>query len=408
MQLRPAVPRGVAARLARALVVAVAALSIGAGKPADPKKAAAVAAAQNGADTRAERAILIDAGSGSVIFEKNPDVAFPPAGLAKLMTVAVAAREAKEGRLSLDGEFTVSEHAWRTGGAPSRTPTMFAPVNVKAKVADLFRGIMIQSANDGAIALAEGIAGSESTFAELMNKRAGELGLKATRFTNPTGRAGGDDVTTARDMATLARHFVVEYPDLYKIYGEREFTYNKIRQTNRNPVLDGAIGGDGMQVATTREVGMPIVASAQQGKQRLILVMSGSPGEKERAEDAKKLLDWGFRTFETLHLYKAGEVVGEASVFGGAVRGVKIAAVEDVDILVPRGNRDKLRGRVVYTGPLPAPVAKGARVGRLVLTRGEQTIREVPVETIEEVPVGRIVNRAVDGTRELLIGVFRR
>lgn len=403
-------PRILERQRGRGLAVAVAVLCLGlvaAGKPASPGKPGQPAQA-NTMDTKADTALLIDYATGSVLFEKNADRPFPPASLTKMMTIAVTFREIKEGRLSLDGEFTVSEHAWRTGGAPSHTSSMFAPINSKAKIVDLIQGVMIQSANDGAITLAEGIAGTESAFAEIMNKRAKEIGMEATNFANPSGLPDPTNRSTARDLAKLAKHLITDYPDLYKYYSQPEFTYNKIRQFNRNPLLKEGLGADGVKTGYIKESGYNIVGSAVQNGQRLIVVVGGAVTEKERAEDARKLLEWGFRTFETVHMYGAGEAIGEATVFGGQSTGVKVASVAPVDILIQRGSRDKLKARVVYTGPIKAPIAKGRAIGKLVVTRNDSVVQEMPVEAIEAVEAGTLRQRAIDGTREVLIGLFRR
>ena len=400
----PRPPRGVVTRGLVALVACL--VLVAAQKPPVDKKAAP--AASGTIETKADVALLVDFASGAVLFAKNADRSFPPASLTKMMTVAVAAREMKEGRLSLDGEFQMSEHAWRTGGAPSRTSSMFAPVNSKVIVSDLFRGIMIQSANDGAIAMAEGIAGTEGAFADLMNKRAAELGMTATRFGNPTGLPGADNRTTAQDLVILARHLIVDHPDVYKIYGEREFTYNKIRQTNRNPLLADGIGADGIKTGYIKESGYNLVGSAVQGGQRLIVVIGGAPTDKDRGEDARKLLDWGFRNFETVRIYRAGETIGEAAVFGGAARTVPVTAAKDVDVLLPRGKRDKLRARVLYTGPIKAPIEAKRAIGRLSVTNDDRPVADYEVVAAADVARGDVLHRAVDGTRELLIGLLRR
>ena len=396
--------RRVRSGVGRALIAAACLGFVAAGKPTAPP----AKVDPNVVEVKADVALLVDHATGAVLFAKNADKRFVPASLTKMMTVAVAARELKEGRLSLDGEFHMSEHAWRTGGAPSRTSSMFAPVNSKVLVSDLFRGIMIQSANDGAIAMAEGIAGTEGAFSDLMNQRAADLGMKSTHFGNPSGLPGADNVTTASDLVLLARHIVSEHPQIYKIYGEREFTYNKIRQLNRNPLLDAGIGADGMKTGFLKESGYNLVGSAVQNGQRLIVVIGGAPSEKDRAEDARKLLDWGFRTFESARIYKAGETIGEASVFGGAQGTVAIAADRDVDILVPRGKRDKLRARVIYTGPVKAPITKGQPIGRLFVTNEEKPVADYQLFAVGDVERGSIGRRATDGTRELLIGLFRR
>ncbi|NLH79507.1 MAG: D-alanyl-D-alanine carboxypeptidase, partial [Phyllobacteriaceae bacterium] len=295
----------------------------------------------------------------------------------------------------------------RTGGAPSHTTTMFAPVNVPAKVGDLFRGVMIQSANDGSIALAEGIAGGESGFAELMNKRAADWGMTASRFGNPSGLPNADNRSTAHDLLVVARHLVRDYPDVYRIYSEREFTYNKIRQLNRNPMVDPALGGDGIAVGSSKEGGAVLVGSAVQNGQRLLVAIAGAANDKERNEDARKLVEWGFRSFETVRIYKAGEVIGPATVFGGAATTVPLVSANDIDILVPRGSRDKLKARIVYTGPVKAPIKKGQPIGRLWVTNDEKPVVDYPVEAGDDVAVGTLGRRAVDGTRELLIGLLR-
>lgn len=401
--------RSVSARLVTRLAAVFLCLGlVAAGKPAAPTKPGQPAQGQQGMEAKADIALLVDHATGAVLYEKNADKLFFPASLTKMMTVAVAFREVKEGRLALTADFPVSEHAWRTGGAPSRTSAMFAPIHSRVTVEDLFHGIMIQSANDGAIALAEGLGVTEAGFAEKMNARAKELGMEATSFANPTGLPDPGNRTTARDLVKLGSHLVRDHPDLYKIYSKPEFTYNKIRQFNRNPLLRDFPGSDGMKTGYIKESGYNLVGSAVQNGQRLIVVIGGAANEKDRAEDAKKLLDWGFRTFETVHLYGADEPIGEAAVFGGASAGVKIASPKPITILIQRGSRDKLKARVVYTGPIPAPIAKGQPIGRLVVTRNDAVVQEIPVEAAEPVATGSIRQRAIDGTREVLIGLFRR
>lgn len=358
-------------------------------------------------ETKAEQAILIDYESNTVLFEKNADRPFHPASIAKMMTIAVVFDMLKAGELSPDQEFVVSEHAWRTGGAPSRTSAMFAPINSKVTIRDLIQGIIVQSANDGSIVVAEGIAGSEAAFAELMNKKAKEIGMTRSTFRNPTGLHHPDQKVTARDYAKLAAYIIGNHPELYKVYAQREFTYNKIRQQNRNPLLNDTIGADGLKTGYIKESGYNIVGSAVQNGQRLISVMGGMKSEKERAEEARKLLDWGFRSFEQITLYGAGETVGNASVFGGAAGSVPLVGRKALTVLVPRGNRDKLRARVVYKGPVKAPVEKGAQVGKLQVLREDNVIQETPLVTAEAVGLGPIHSRAVDAVFEV-VGRFAR
>jgi D-alanyl-D-alanine carboxypeptidase (penicillin-binding protein 5/6) len=358
-------------------------------------------------ETKAEQAILIDFDSNTVLFEKNPDKPFAPASLAKMMTVPIAFDMIKAGKLNLSDTFTISEHAWRTGGAPSRTSAMFAPINSKVTIADLLQGIMIQSANDGAIAMAEGIAGTEFAFSELMNKKARELGMTRSVFRNPTGLPDPDQKMTARDFAKLASYMIATHTDLYKYYAIREFTYNKIRQFNRNPLLDDGIGADGLKTGFIKDSGYNIVGSAVQSGQRLILVMGGMKSEKERAEEARKLMEWGFRSFEQITLFKDDESAGDAAVFGGASGTVPLVGEKAIKVLVPRGNRDKLKARVVYTGPVRAPIEKGQKLARLQVLRDDSVIQETPLFAGAEVPVGALHSRAMDAVSELVTTFVR-
>jgi D-alanyl-D-alanine carboxypeptidase (penicillin-binding protein 5/6) len=378
-------------------------------KKADAK--AKAAANSQGFETSAVTALLTDFDSGTVLFEKNPDQVFYPASLTKMMTVAVVAQLIQDGKLKLDQEFQVSEHSWRTGGAPSRTSTMFAEINSRLKVADLLQGVMVVSANDGAITLAEGIAGNEQAFAELMNKRAAELGMTSSHFNNPTGLPDPDNHTTARDLDKLARHLIADQPEVYKYFSLREYTNmvssHPIRQLNRDPLVTANIGADGIKTGYIAESGYNICGSAVQNGQRLILVMSGFKSDKERAEEAKKLMEWGFRTFEQIPLYKAEESPGEASVYGGASGSVALVPHRPISVLVARGKRDKLSARVVYKGPLQAPVAKGVEVGRFEVLRETSVIQQTPLFTAADVPVGKLHQRALDAVAELVGGWIR-
>lgn len=358
-------------------------------------------------ETKAEQAILIDHESGTVLFEKNADKLFPPASLAKMMTIAVLFDLIKAGRYTLENEFSVSEHAWRTGGAPSRTSAMFLPINSRATINDLIQGIIVQSGNDAAITVAEGIAGSEQAFAELMTKKAREIGMAKSVFQNPTGLPAPDQKITAREYAKLASYIISRHPDLYKVYGQREFTYNKIRQLNRNPLLADGIGADGLKTGYIKESGYNIVGSAVQGGQRLVLVMGGFKTEKDRAEEARKLMEWGFRSFEQITLYREDEPAGEASIFGGAKGSVGLVGRSAITVLVPRGNRDKLRARIVYRGPVKAPVEKGSEIGKLQVLREEAVIKETPLVAADSVGLGSMHSRAVDAVFEV-VGRFAR
>jgi serine-type D-Ala-D-Ala carboxypeptidase (penicillin-binding protein 5/6) len=361
----------------------------------------------DGYQTAAAHAMLIEAESGSVLFEKAADDLIPPASLSKLMTQEVVFNEIKQGRLKPTTEFIVSTNAWRRGGAPSHTSSMFIPIHSKVSVDDLLHGAIIQSANDACIALAEGISGNESTFAELMTKRARELGLTKSTFGNSTGLPDPRQLMTARELAKLARHLIETYPDYYKYYSEREFTWNKIRQYNRNPLLAMTIGADGLKTGFTKEAGYGLVGSAVQNGLRLIVVVNGLRSEKERADEAKKLLEWGFHSFQSGLLFAEGQEITQAKLYGGVRGHVPLIAGKEVRLMVPRGSRDKIIARVVYSGPVRAPVQQGQKIGVLKVWRGESVVLEVPLQAAESVDTGSMPRRAFDAATELVLGLFR-
>jgi len=374
---------------------------------AAPNPVSGPKAGDGGFQTAAPHAILIEAESGSVLFEKGADDLIPPASLSKLMTAEVVFNEIKQGRLELNKEFITSTNAWRRGGAPSRTSAMFIPIHSKVSVDDLLHGVIIQSANDACIVLAEGIAGSESSFAEMMTKRARELGLTKSTFGNSNGLPDPRQLMTSRELGKLARHIIDTYPEFYKLYGEREFTFNKIRQQNRNPLLNMTIGADGLKTGFTKEAGYGLVGSAVQNGLRLIVVVNGLKSEKERADEAKKLLEWGFHNFQSNLLFVDGQEIAYAKVYGGAKSSVPLMAPKEVRLMVPRNMREKIIARVVYNGPVPAPVQQGQKVGTLKVWRGDFVALEVPLQAADSVEVGSMPRRAFDAASELVIGLFR-
>lgn len=367
---------------------------------------APAAVVAEGFQTSAPRAILVDAGTHTVLLEKAADDYATPASTVKIMTAELVFREIAEGRLKLDDEFTVSEHAWRSGGAPAGGSAMFLAVNSRVRVEDLIRGLVIDSGNDAAITLAEGIAGSEEAFVGRMNKRASELGLVKSIFGNPWGQAGPDQKVTAREMAQLAAHVIGAYPDLYKYFGEKEFTWNKIRQQNRNPLLTMSIGADGLKTGNIDDSGYGLVGSAVQDDRRLIVAVYGLHTAKDRAEEARKLLQWGFRNFEEKALFKAGEVIGTAQVYGGDRGSVEVTSPTDVKVLLQRGGSEKLNGRIVYEGPLIAPIEAGAKVAKLEIRRGATVVLEQPLEAAENVEKGSLASRAFDAAYEYAAGAI--
>lgn len=355
-------------------------------------------------ETRAAHALLMDAETETVLFQNEADMPMPPASMAKLMTVAVIFDALKSGRLTLDDEFVVSEDAWRRGGAPSGGSTMFAELGSTIKLSDLLRGIIVQSANDACIVVAEGMAGTEATFADMMNAEARILGLEDSFFVNATGLPDPEQHVTARDLAKLAKHIIHTFPEYYGIYSEPNFTWNRINQSNRNPLLEMKIGADGLKTGYTDDSGYGLVGSAVQNGQRLIVVINGTKTKKERAGEARKLIDWGFRAFDRTIMFEADEAVANAKVFGGTQRSVALVGKGPIELFLPRGSRDLIRGRVVYEAPVSAPIKKGQQIGVLRVTIGDDLTKETKLYAAKNVGVGTISQRATDGIEELLIG----
>src|SRR6516164_5952425 len=363
---------------------------------------------EGGFDGDAPTAILIEATSGSVLFEKNADELRAPSSMMKLMTAEVVFHALKQGDIKLTDEYRISENAWRRGGAPSGGSTMFAAINSKVSVDALLHSAIIQSGNDSCIALAEGIAGNERLFAtEMMTKRARELGLTRSTFANSNGLPDPGNKMTVRELAKLARHIILTYPDFYKLFGEKEFTWNKIRQQNRNPLLNSLEGADGLKTGYTKEGGYGMVGSAVQNGTRLIVVVNGLEDPDDRASEAKKMLEWGYRNFETRTLFAAEQPIGYAKVFGGDSRSVRLSSPDPIKVMVSKSGGDKLIARLVYSGPVRAPIEAGQRVGVIRVWRGGNVAMEAPVYAAESIGVGSTFRRAIDGASELVIGMFR-
>jgi D-alanyl-D-alanine carboxypeptidase (penicillin-binding protein 5/6) len=356
----------------------------------------------------APHAILIDGENGGVLFERDADRLIFPASLAKLMTAEYVFNEIKEGRLKLTDEFAVSENAWRKGGAPSHGSTMFAAIYSKVPVDDLIHAMIIQSANDACIILAEGLAGSEAAFAEKLTERARAIGLEKSIFTNSNGLPDPAEQVTTRELGLLARHIIRTYPDFYPIFSQADYTWNKIRQQNRNPLLGAMTGADGLKTGFTKEAGYGLVGSAVQNGQRLIVVVNGVNTPKDRADEAKKLLEWGFRTFEQRVLFAEGQTIGTAKVFGGSIGRVSLVASEGaVRVLLPKAGGEKLIARIVYKGPVPAPVTEGTPIGNLKVWRNDNLILSTPLKASEGVGKGNMPQRAFDAVTEMIIALFR-
>jgi serine-type D-Ala-D-Ala carboxypeptidase (penicillin-binding protein 5/6) len=396
---KPAIVRALAAVTCGAALFA--ALTIAQGAPAASGKK------EDGFQSSVPAAILLDAESDSILYEKNGDQLVAPASLAKLMTVEFLFNEIKQGRVKPDDEYIISENAWRKGGAPSHGSTMFAAIHSRVKVSDLLQGIIVDSANDACIAVAEALAGNETTFGRMLTQRAREIGLEHSTFTNSTGYSDPDLRVTAREMAELARHIIHTYPDFYPYFSQRDFTWNNIHQQNRNPLLGMGIGADGLKTGETSEAGFNLVGSASQDNFRLIVVVTGARTDKERADEAKKLLEFGFHDFQARVLFAEGQTVGDAKVFGGDKSYVPLVASGIVRLMVPRNNSQRLLARIVYTGPVPAPIAKGQPIGKLKVWRGENLALEIPLQAADDVGRGSMSQRAMDGATELMIGVLR-
>jgi D-alanyl-D-alanine carboxypeptidase (penicillin-binding protein 5/6) len=364
----------------------------------------APALAQAEFDTQAKFAILMDHDSGTVIFQKDADLPMEPASMAKLMTIAVVFNEIRNGRLKMSDQFFVSEHAWRTGGATSGGSTMFADLNSQIPVEDLVRSVIIQSGNDAAIVLAEGIAGSEGSFAAMMNELAEEIGLADSHFSNPTGLPDPNMYVTARDLADLARYLIREFPDYYHYFSEPEMEWNGIKQPNRNSLVELGIGVDGLKTGHTEAAGYGSVISTDEGGRRLIAVLHGLTSMAQRTEEGRKLITWGARAFERVAAYPEGAIVAYANVYGGASASVGLVGEGEVALYLPRGSRKCLNAQVNYTGPLMPPVMAGDQIAELRVFCDEQLVQTAPLYAAETVEEGDIVRKATDALKQLALG----
>lgn len=348
--------------------------------------------------SKARNAILMDAETGSVLFQKDADTPAPPASMSKLMTLDLLFKAIREGRLKPEDEILVSENAWRKGGAPSGTSAMFVPINTRARVDEIIQGIIVQSGNDVSIAVAEHLAGSEDAFAKQMEEEAKKIGLKQSSFRNATGLSHPEHLMTARDLANLARHIIREYPEHYPVFGQREFKYRKHRFYNRNPLLGAEIGIDGLKTGHTSEAGYGIVVSAVAEGRRLIGVVMGLENEAQRREEARKLIEWGQRGFARFTLFEADEEVGHARVWGGTTMYVPLTGKDgELTVVLPRfPANQKLRAEVVYDGPLKPPIKKGDQVARLRVTTSSNATSEAPLVAKEDVEAGSLWRRGLD------------
>lgn len=353
-------------------------------------------------------ALLVDDTSGVTLYAKNADQPMAPASTAKLMTAEIVFDRIKAGKLSLDDLFTVSQNAWLTGGAKAHGSTMFLNLKSQVRVEDLLRGMIIQSGNDAAIVLAEGIAGTEDNFALAMNARAQELGMAHSHFTGPWGKPDPAQFVTATDMVTLAAHIIHDDAEFYHYFGEKEFTWDKIRQLNRNPLLLANLGADGLKTGDTQESRFGLVGSTVDGGRRLIAVINGLKTASERSDAARALITYGQRDFETTTLYAAGDDVGAADVFGGASGSVGLVAQAPIAMEAPKGSSEPVKAAIVYPGPLIAPVGKDAGVARLKIWRGALLVVDAPLKTKDAVPVGDLRQRALGAAWQVAGDLLRK
>ncbi|WP_252508706.1 D-alanyl-D-alanine carboxypeptidase family protein [Magnetospira sp. QH-2] len=350
-------------------------------------------------ETKAKQAILLDFNTGAVLFEKEPDTRMAPSSMSKLMTVFMLLEALKDGRLSLEDTFPVSKKAWKMGGSK-----MFVEVDTRVKVEDLLRGIIVQSGNDACIVVAESLGGSESAFAQLLTAKAHDLGMVNSNFMNASGWPHKEHWSTARDLSILARETIASFPEYYHYYSERSFTFNKIRQGNRNPLLFKEMGADGLKTGHTEAGGYGLTASAQRNGRRLIMVVNGLKSVRARASEAERLMEWGFREFGNYDLFRAGDTVLEAPVWLGEAGQVPLIIEEDLIITLKRTARKKMKVTVSYEEPIPAPVVKGTRLATLHISAPESEVHEIPLVAGENVPLLGPLGRLVAAVNYLIWG----
>jgi len=352
--------------------------------------------------TKAKAAIVMDADTGAILYQVKADELMPPASMSKLMTVALAFKALKSGQVKLTDPFLMSEHAWRHGGAPSRTSAMMVPLNTRVTLDELLQGIIVQSGNDAAIAVAEGLGRSEDAFAKMMTEEARRIGLTKATFRNATGLYHPEHLMTVRELAILARHLIREYPEYYSRFSQKEFQYGKHKFINRNPILTAFPGADGLKTGHIAEAGYGLVASAQQDGKRLIAVLGGLPTENDRKEEGRKILEWGFKNISAFKIYEAAEVVGYARVWGGDHFYVGLNGRGDVSVILPRfPANQKLKGEIVYNAPLKPPIKMGDKVALLRVTSSSGASSEVALYAAEDVEPAGVVRKGLDSLAHL-------
>jgi len=350
-------------------------------------------------ETLGKQVIIIDAKTNAVLFEKNADELMPPSSMSKIMTIYRLFELLKDKRLSMGDTFRVSEKAWRKQGSK-----MFVSVNSRVKIEDLIRGIIVQSGNDATIVVAEGIAGTESAFADELNELAKRLGMNNSTFRNASGWPDPEHQTTARDLAKLALATIQNFPEYYKYYGEKTFTYNGIKQSNRNPAIYRNIGADGLKTGHTEAAGYGLTVSAERKGRRIILVINGLPSKKARSTESERLIDWAFRTFGNYKLFSAGEQVTEAEVWLGNQPKVSLVIEKELELTLNRRVRRDMKVSVAYQEPLPAPIRKGDTVAILKVELPGQENMEIPLVAGEDVNRLGLFSRWGASLKYILLG----
>lgn len=368
-------------------------------QPRPAPAAGAPAAAPQPPALTARSWVLMDYATGRVLAAHQPELPVEPASITKLMTSYIVADALKNGKIKPTDLAPISEHAWRTGGAGTAGSTSFLKIGSQVPVEDLVRGMVVQSGNDASIALAEYVAGSEEAFAQLMNDYAARLGMRGTHYLNSTGLPADGHLTTAIDVARLGRALIADFPDHYRTYSIREYTWNGITQHNRNTLLWRDASVDGIKTGHTSRAGYCLVASALRGDTRMIAVVMGTASERVRADEAQALLNHGFRHYETRTVYAAGDTVAEPRLYKGEAEFARLGVSAPVVVTIPRGAYARMQAAMNIPAPLLAPLAAGQEVGRLSLSLDGETVADVPLLAIEARPEGGFVKRLSDGVR---------
>jgi D-alanyl-D-alanine carboxypeptidase (penicillin-binding protein 5/6) len=350
-------------------------------------------------ESTAKQAFMMDFQTGTVLYAKEADAPMHPSSMSKLMTIYLIFERLKQGKIKLTDTLPVSERAWRMQGSK-----MFTPLNAQISIEDLLRGIVIQSGNDACVVIAEGLAGSEEAFAELMNKKAKELGLAHSHFVNSTGWPDPNHMMTARDLAVLARRIIVDFPEDYHYFSEETFVFHGIKQGNRNPLLYKDFGADGLKTGHTQDAGFGLTASTIRNGRRIIMVLNGLSSMQIRAEEGRRMMDWAYRETENVQIAKAGQKLEEAPVWMGEAATVPLALAGNYVVTLPRGARDALKAKAVFDAPVPAPIAAGQVLGKLVINAPDMPPIELPLVAGADVPRLGPVGRAFTGLRHLISG----